>query len=303
MLSESKTEKSCSVIAPVENPICFYHSFPRVPHQDDHALGLKILDSILEKGLLLSAELRKLSACEGLNASEFIQRRVCFTALTIDELPNHAKTFGSFSLEFEGGVIRNFGAQPATYFAGCLPNGEIFNEAGEVLARNLLEAHNVLGKLWNLHDGAVEEKKNLAKALLAEIHPSKIPIQILYFTLQALLNLYYPTDDPKRTPPLGYYQQREWKIVPNLSFRGQWHYPSPNAEESTKLLKINPGFFGAVIQGKPRVEHCQFFTVDGKNIVDSVRRIVVPDAVVEEAKKMVAGRGRNFLVVAAGEAG
>src|SRR5207249_1603232 len=145
-------------------------------------------------------------------------------------------------------------------------------------------------------DRGADEEKKLAKALLDKIHPSKIPIQILHFTLRALLNLYYPTDDPKRTGPLHYYQQREWKIVPNLSFRGQWHYPPPNPEESEKLRQVNPDFFGAMIHGKPRVDHCCFFTVDGKNVVDLVRRIIVPDAVVDDAKKIVTARGRNFDV-------
>src|SRR5437899_4649908 len=112
-----------------------------------------------------------------------------------------------------------------------------------MLARHLLEAHNLLGLLWDLHDKGEEEKKKLAKAVLDEIHPSKIPIQTLHFTLQALLNLYYPTDDPERTAPLHYYQQREWKIVPNLSFAGNWHYRDLRPEERAALLQISPDFF------------------------------------------------------------
>ena len=299
MPSESEATMNCSVAVPAGKPIYFYHSFPRLPHQSDHALGLKILDSILEKGLLLTAELQTFPACRGLNAGEFIQQRVCFTALTTDQLPDHAKAFGSFSLEFDCKVLRNFGVLPAVYFSGRLPNGEIFNEAGGMLARHLLEAHNVLKDLWILHDCGADEKKKLAKAVLDEIHPSKIPIQTLHFTLQALLNLYYPTDDPERTGPLHYYQQREWKIVPNLSYGGQWHYPPPTPEEATKLLQINPDFFAKVIQGKPRVEQCSFFTVDGKNLVDFVRRIIVPDAVLDDARQIVATRARAIEVTPA----
>lgn len=297
MLPESNAAMKCSVSTLAGNPIYFYHSFPRTPHQKDYALGLKILDSILENGLLLTAELRSFSACKDLDASDFVQQRVCFTALTTDHLHSHAETFGSFSLEFDGTVLRNFGALPAVYFSGRLPDGEIFNPAGETLARTLLEAHNDLGRLWELHDNGTDEDKNLAKAVLAKIHPSKITIQELHFTLRALLNLYYPTDDAKRTGPLHYYQQREWKIVPNLSFHGQWHYPSPNPEESEKLLQLNRDFFGAILRDKPRVDYCCFFTVDGKNVVDFARRIIVPDAVADDAKRIVAARGRNFEVV------
>jgi hypothetical protein len=288
---------SVTIATSVEKPIYFYHSFPRLPRQNDHALGLRILDSILDKGLLLAAELRTFAACAGLTAAEFVQKRVCFTALTSEQLADHSRTFGSFSLEFDGGVVRDFGALPAVYFSGRLPTGEIFNTAGEGLARTLLEAHNVLGGLWNLCEQGPEDRKKVVTALLDEIHPSKIPIQILYFTLQALLNLYYPTDDPQRTVPLHYYQQREWKIVPNLSYRGQWHYPSPTPDESTRLIEINPGFFGEIILGKPRVEHCCFFTVDGKNVVDFVRRIIVPDEALDCAKRIATRRGRSFEVI------
>src|SRR6266496_2654399 len=131
MFSESEDAKNCSAVMPARNPTYFYHSFPRLPHQNNDALGLKILDSILANGLLLTAELRNFPACEGLVAAEFIQRRVCFTALTANDLAYHAQTFGSFSLEFEGAALRDFGALPAVYFSGRLPTGEIFNRAGE----------------------------------------------------------------------------------------------------------------------------------------------------------------------------
>src|SRR5436309_54495 len=133
MNSPSKDTIRPHVAALTEHPTYFYHSFPRVPHQNDHALGLKILDSILEKGLLLTAELRTFPACKGLDAGTFVQQRVCFTALTSARLAHHAETFGSFSLEFDGPVIRDFGALPAVYFSGRLADGELFNGAGEML--------------------------------------------------------------------------------------------------------------------------------------------------------------------------
>jgi len=298
MLPESKAATKCSVATPAGNPNYFYHSFPRIPRQKDYALGLTFLDSILEKGLLRTAELRSFPACKDLDALDCIQQRVCFTALTIDQLPCHAETFGSFSLEFDGTELRDFGALPAVYFSGRLPDGEIFNRAGEMLARRLLEAHNDLGRLWHLHDNGVEEEKKLAKALLAKIHPSKITVQELHFALRALLNLYYPTDDANRTAPLHYYQQREWKIVPNFASEGKWHHPEPSPEEALKLLQINPDFFGAIMQGGRRVDHCLYFRdVNGKAVLSSARRIIIPDTMVDDAKKIVAARGHNFEVI------
>ena len=263
-MPEAKDAKTFSIVMPAENPTYFYHSFPR---QKDYVLGLKILNSILEKGLLLTAELRTFAACEGLDAGTFIQQRVCFTALTTDRLAHHAETFGSFSLEFDGPIIRNFGALPAVYFSGRLEDGELFNGAGEMLARHLLEAHDDLKRLWKLHDEGTEGEVKLAKAVLGKIHTAKITVQELHFTLQALLNLYYPTDDAKWTGPLHYYHQHEWKIIPNLTFDRTWHYHPLTSEQRSDLLQINPAFFGTVIQGKLRVDYCScFLDVGGKNV-------------------------------------
>ena len=66
----------------------------------------------------------------------------------------------------------------------------------------------------------------------------------------------------------------------------------------TTLVQVNPGFFEKIIHGKRRVEHSRFFSdVNGKNVVDFVRRIIVPDAVIEDAKNIVTACGRNFDVV------
>ena len=155
-----------------------------------------------------------------------------------------------------------------------------------------------LRRLWKLHDEGAEDEMRLAKSLLAKIHPAKITIQELHFTLQALLNLYYPTDDAKWTGPLHYYHQHEWKIIPNLTFDRTWHYKSLTPEQRSSLLQINPAFFGADIQGNPRVDYCSCFSdVGGKNVVDSMRRIIVPDDVLDDARKIIATRGRSIEVV------
>lgn len=286
--------------APKEAPTFFYHSFPRKPNHQNRALGLKILDSILEKGLLLTAELRKFPPSEGLRKDTFVQQRVCFTALTPDRLARHAETFGSFSLEFEGTVIRNFGALPAVYFSGRLPNGELLNDSGETLARHLLETYRDLKRLWDLKDRGTTRQIKLANTVLKKIHPSRIQIQKLYFALQALLNLYYPTDDQKWTGALHYYHQREWKIIPNFAYKNTWHYKALTKTQRSELLKLNPKFFNAKLNGKPRVDLCScFYDVGEKNIIESIRRIIVPDDALKEARRLVATHGRKIKVIPA----
>jgi hypothetical protein len=284
------------------NPTFFYHSFPR-QKDSDFKLGLRILDSILGKGLLLTAEALKLPKCDGLEAATFIQRRVCFTALTPDRLAHHAETFGHFSLEFEGKKLREFGAFPALYFSGRLEDGKIFNEAGQELARNLLEAFDDLTRLCDLREGNKEDEKQLAAAVIQKIHHAKVPIRSLSFTLQALLNLCYPTDDAKWTGPLHYYHQHEWKIIPNLSIDGKtWHYDYLTDDQRSDLLVINPEFFGAAIGDKRQVDHCLYYNeVGGKSVINAIRRIIVPDKTLKDALQIVSGRSLNIEVLAASQ--
>lgn len=264
----------------------FYHSFPR---RGGQRVGLKILKSILQKGILLTPELRRLKGCEGFRPKSFVQRRACFTVIPRARLKGHTKKFGKFSLEFEGANLRKFGALPAVYLAGLLPQGQILDNAGSELARHMLAVHDCLRRLWQMHDNGSQQEKRLAVAVLKKIKPEKKTVQELFFTMQALLNLYYPTDDARWTKPLGYYKQREWKITPNFVHKRVWHYRGLTRVEKNELLKVNPRAFGKRLLGKRFVARCHFFAdVGGHNIVASVRQIIVPRASLVRARRIVA---------------
>ena len=63
--------------------IYFYHSFPR---HNDHELALGILRSILKNGLLLTGESRLVPGSGELGPVEFVQKRICFTAIEPSDL-------------------------------------------------------------------------------------------------------------------------------------------------------------------------------------------------------------------------
>lgn len=96
-----------------------YHSFPR-RGKGEVEKGLKILESIAERGLLLTPELVnwpgeiKANGRRGHPVTAY-QKRVCFTNLRRDELPTHAETFGKFALEFDVSTLRGLGAVPVFY--------------------------------------------------------------------------------------------------------------------------------------------------------------------------------------------
>ncbi len=123
--------------------------------------------------------------------------------------------------------------------------------------------------------------------------PVDHPLETLRYTIDTLLNLYYPTDRPTTssrvpTPALHFIRQREWKIFPNLSVDGTWHYPDLTGVERRKLVNFNPKFFKAKVLGKPRVQLCKKFPeVGGRRMVDEINRIIVPARVLSRVKKMV----------------
>ena len=195
--------------------VCFYHSFPRHhKHDHDYSIALKTLRSILKNGLLLTAE--EFPVPQGFPKPSFPQIRTCFTATHPAAVKAHSKLFGSFSLEFPLDALRAFGAQPAFYLAAPRNEVGLLNTAGAQTALHLLETYELLGRLWNLRDKpqspAIEEA---TKTLMPLLWHEKHAFQHLFFALQAILNLYYWTDEPS-SRALRFFEQREWKIIPNF---------------------------------------------------------------------------------------
>src|SRR5262245_55986431 len=97
----------------------FYHSFPRPRAGNPEQLGLHILGSILDRGLLLTPEKFEFrEALVGGSTSppwQIFQKRICFTELSPQQLGEHAKTFGKFAIEFDIPVLRRMGAVPVFY--------------------------------------------------------------------------------------------------------------------------------------------------------------------------------------------
>ncbi len=125
------------------------------------------------------------------------------------------------------------------------------------------------------------------------------------FSVQAALNLYYPTENLKYTDGLGYYQQREWKIVPNFAHNKTWHFPPVVGDVRQELLDLSPEYFGKVMRnGKLRVDACAFFEKVGERwILGRAKRLIVPsdDGVRDQADALLKKYGFGIPVVKLGE--
>jgi hypothetical protein len=278
-----------------------YHSFPRGPKKDDSAFGLKVLESILHVGLLITPEERRAPKYKHLQEKLILQRRVCFTALRPDELANHAKTFGRFSLEFGPAALRDFGVLPAFYLTTPLPDGSLLHEAGGEVLRSIVAIKDMIQTMLDKRDGADKAEQDFVyRVYVGRPRDDEVELRELYFAIQALLNLYYPTEDLKYNNLLGYYEQREWKIIPNFAHNREWHYPVVKGEARENLLKLNPDYFSRVLKttGKPRIDACHsFFKVGEKLLLEKATRLVVPDEVTDKAQKLVTDSGLALPVI------
>ncbi len=119
----------------------FYHSFPRPRRAstDDQTKGLKILEAIVDFGLVLAPEATTWESPHADGSPprkmEFALRRICFTELSPPELPEHAKVFGPFALEFDIETLKSFFAIPVFY----IPRGGD-SSLGQTLVVQLADA-------------------------------------------------------------------------------------------------------------------------------------------------------------------
>jgi len=249
---------------------------------------------MLRTGLLLVPELTKLRAPGGGVVQEIVQQRMCFTELASDEVAKHAETFGVFALEYEPIVFRQLGAVPVFYIPSNL-NGAGLAAGGTVLASRVAYTQELIRRLIGDRKTGGAGKAEFYASLIDNL----VSLEELFYTAEAIQNLFYPTEDLNyHDDPLHYYRQREWKIIPNFARDGKWEIEEPTAEEKRSLVSLN-AFFGKELRpGTSRVEGCRYFRrLDGKPTLGLARRIIAPDAAVEGAETLVR-EARMDIVVA-----
>lgn len=165
-------------------------------------------------------------------------------------------------------------------------------QSGMSFLRHLVKAQDVLARFYDLQgssDTTLREAANLVKAeIFTKGTTAEHPLETLGFTLQALMNLYYPTDDSGVTA-LQYFRQREWRIFPNVAHNGQWLFPDLTSDEKDVVRAVNPTFWNQPLGGKQLVDFClKYDEVDRRRIVREAKRIIVPDKFVDAVERIVA---------------
>ena len=114
---------------------------------------------------------------------------------------------------------------------------------------------------------------------------------------------FYPIENLRFTDELGYYRQREWRIIASIAQLGEWLMESLSHDEVQFLCAMDPEFFGSrrKFQGGTYTlaEQCQWFRgVEGRTIAQIFPQILVPRAYLLEAERLVTSRGLRTELIA-----
>jgi hypothetical protein len=314
---------------PLDKEHFFCHSFPRPRDgRDQFALGLRTLESIVKYGLLLAPETRRFSepvqgqTTEGPGAILLAQKRICLTHLAPEMLRSHSEAFGPFSLQWKESALRSLGAIPVFYVPLQWSNGSLEGIGSALLAR-LAEIQAVLTRVEEI-EAAAKQASSPAEAIILtrKDHPDTVsrlsaagaldmiamlevehqPIAVLRNALQALSGFFSPVEDLRFTTPLGYYQQREWRIIANMVHLDQAVTTSLPDPLRQRLLSDDADYWGASIEMPTgwcaRIDQCQIFKeFRGRPIIETVHQVVVPNAAVPAVKQLLNSAGVSLPVV------
>jgi hypothetical protein len=330
--SQKSQESMLDTMSKFANDRLFFHSLPR-PKAEESAdvtleRGLQILAFMKEIGLVLAPEVVEWDVSVVSGGHEhlhILQRRACFTELSIAELPGQSAIFGPISLAFDIAKLRAAGAHPVIYVPQGIESGGLSHIA-TFCARGAYHTKLVLAQLENLRelsDPDLAAKRlgmpvapnfsinlqnvdatgkvvadyptaaDTVRHVLSHVGFNSIPFLHSIGILDIYLNLFYPTDNPYRTDELGYYRQREWRLMAaNLNIRGHSMTRNLSDVEIARLQEIDHGFWTRelILDGV----RCQrsslsvlYQPVSGWNILDIAHAIFVPRRAVDRVFAIV----------------
>ena len=254
---------------------------------------------------------------------QILQRRICFTELSQQELSEHSTRFGPFALEFDTTALRRVGALPVIYMPQALSEQDhlallgpfVVGHLGQI--RSTLELLNQLGQIDNpayiqslgansVADDCMVTLRNgdesrgivqefqvswkVVRDLLSFIGFERAPFEAMTAVTSIAQALFYPTDDDHHDQDLGYYRQREWRITADYHVNGSPRGRSLQDEEKELLLELDRSFWGGNTHpSKPisRVDEALALVQPAPaELLGKVTRIIVPDDFADQARQV-----------------
>jgi hypothetical protein len=310
----------------------FFHSFPR-PKKNESGnetllRGFRILSFMKRAGLILAPEIVKWDTkvlSPEAPPVDLLQRRASFTELATNELPKHSKRFGPISLAFDIARLRDFGATPVIYVPQAASDNPL-SQIATFCVNGLYHTKYVVSKLQELKIasdpvtlGALAQlpvspdcKLNLKNTDSAgnTVKEYEFPIVVIQNILQFVgfnnipfdhsaavigyfLSLFYPTDDTHREDQLGYYRQREWRLVySDIGVKGRPPGRALSSTEVAELNRIDPEFWRGTLTvesvTRQRSELALIYDPEPNwDFFDLVEEILAPVSAVKKIKSIV----------------
>ncbi|MBL8550925.1 MAG: hypothetical protein JNJ73_13145 [Hyphomonadaceae bacterium] len=310
----------------------FFHSFPR-PQQGEtrqahHERALKILAFMIETGLVLAPEVVSWDT-SGLGHKaqtlDLLQRRACFTELSRGELRPHMATFGPISLRFDIAGLRSVGLMPVQYAPQAVGQS-LFSQISLFMANSAWHTREVLQRLQEMKQivdpawvqqtygkpldpnceltlNNTDDAGNVVAGykvpastindLMKHIGFGNIPFDHSVGMLDLFLSTLYPTDNTHTSELLGYYRQREWRLIAgDMALNGRPLGRGLNAAETARLRAINPHFWGRDLtfkeQTSPRYALAQVYDpAENWSFFNLVQEVIAPKDLAEQIKPML----------------
>ena len=312
------------------DPRFFYHSFPRPrqgeTHNETASRGWAILRSMKRLGLILAPEVVEWRTPVSLGTSspiQVVQRRICFTELSQQELSQHSTRFGPFALEFEITALRRIGALPVIYMPQALSEEDHLALLGPFVVGHFGQIRGTLEQLNQLDQfndpaylesfgakvmaedcmvalrngdesrGIVQEFQapwKVIRDLLSFIGFETAPFNVMIGAISIAQAMFYPTDDDHYDHALGYYRQREWRITADYYVNGSPSGRSLQDEEKMLLLELDESFWGGNTHSSkpiPRADEALVLVQPTPSeLLGLIARIIVPDNFCGRARQL-----------------
>jgi hypothetical protein len=196
---------------------------------DDRAVARYILESICEKGLLLTTNAEALDSFaidrgKGVIQMEVMQHpRVCFTDIPIELLAEHGQRYGKYGIGFRHDTVIDWGGLPAWY----LPNywgDDTLKVAGPVLVNGL---HAAMDAAQHFQALAAEFKAKTIPLTVTYKHSPTMEADQLVKEMQGVANSIFMVlsfikeMSPQSAEDFSYLFEREWRLVGGFGLVGQ----------------------------------------------------------------------------------
>jgi hypothetical protein len=283
---------------------------------DDMAVARYILESICEKGLLLTTNAATLDSFaidrdKGVEKMEVMQRpRVCFTDIPIELLADHGQRYGKYGVGFRRETVIDWGGLPAWYLPNYWGDGTL-KVAGPVLVNGM---HAAMDAAQHLQVLATEFKAKGIPFTVTYKHGSSMQADQLVTEMQHVAHSVFMVlsfikeMSPQSAEDHSYLFEREWRLVTGFDLAGKPSAFLILSQDEKEALCARRSVWREKRQSQdinitarygdaPVIDSFRYFNglPGGKTVTQLIDTFLVPDeSAAEWVKKFVADRAKHF---------